>query len=88
MFSFTKRFLKSKVALLQTELEAGKNLNDTLEKENSKFQKRLKKLTLQDEKSKSRIDSLENLVKSLQEKMEISEQNSRVNMLTSTMAHR
>lgn len=62
------RFLKSKVALLQTELEAGKNLNDTLEKENMKQTKKIKKLTTQADKSTCKIETLEASLKMLQEK--------------------
>ena len=72
------RFLKSKVALLQTELEAGKNLNDTLEKENTKHLKKIKKLTTQHDKSMSTINSLESSLKTQREKQEVSEQNLKV----------
>lgn len=72
------RFLKSKVALLQTELEAGKNLNDTLEKENAKHVKKIKKLATLNDKATSKIDSLEASLKALQEKNEAAEQNLKV----------
>lgn len=62
------RFLKSKVAILQTELEAGKNLNDTLEKENTKNTRKIKKLQTHVDKSNAKIDSLESSLKSFQEK--------------------
>jgi TolA-binding protein len=52
---------------LQTELEAGKNLNDTLEKENTKQSKKIKKLTTQVDKSNIKIETLESSLKSLQE---------------------
>lgn len=64
--------------MLQTELEAGRNLNETLERENSKLQKKMKKLTIQDEKSKSRIETLENSVKALNERQDINENDLRV----------
>lgn len=62
------RFLKSKVAILQTELEAGKNLNDTLEKENTKNTRKIKKLQSNVDKSNAKIDSLESSLKSIEEK--------------------
>lgn len=77
-FKSTRRFLKSKVALLQTELEAGKCLNETLERENSKNIKKVKKLTVQSDKSTSKIESLESSLKSLQEKQAIAEQSLKV----------
>lgn len=80
--------MKSKVALLQTELEAGKNLNDTLERENSKLQKRMKKLTIQDEKSKSRIESLETSLKALNDRQEINENDLRVGKMESLIVMR
>lgn len=80
--------MKSKVALLQTELEAGKNLNDTLERENSKLQKRMKKLTIQDEKSKSRIESLETSLKALNDRQEINENDLRVGEMESLIVMR
>lgn len=70
--------MKSKVALLQTELEAGKNLNDALEKENLKHVKKIKKLTTQADKSSSKIQSLESSLKCLQEKHEIVQQSLKV----------
>lgn len=70
--------MKSKVALLQTELEAGKSLNETVERENSKNIKKIKKLTTQVDKSTSKIESLESSLKTLQEKHAIAEQSLKV----------
>ena len=56
------------MAILQTELEAGKNLNDTLEKENTKNTRKIKKLQSNVDKSNAKIDSLESSLKSLQDK--------------------
>lgn len=56
------------MALLQTELETGKHLNDSLEKENSKKSKKVKKLTGQLDKANVKIESLETSLKALQEK--------------------
>lgn len=67
------KFLKAKVTLLQTELEASKNMNDILEKENNKFMKKIKKFTVQNDKASSRIDTLESSLKSLQEKNAVDE---------------
>lgn len=64
--------------MLQTELEAGKSLNETVEKENSKNAKKIKKLTTQVEKSTSKIESLESSLKNLQEKHMIAEQSLKV----------
>lgn len=61
--------------MLQTELEGAKNLNDTLEKENSKCSKKLKKLTSCIDKANIRIDSLESQVKETQEQFAEAEQN-------------
>jgi hypothetical protein len=58
---------------LQTELEAGKRLNDTLEKENTKQLKKIKKLTMQTDKSNIKIETLESSLKSLQEQHMIAE---------------
>lgn len=74
------RFLKSKVALLQTELEAGKNLNDTLEKENVKHVKKIKKLTTQIDKSTDKVVTLETSLKSLQDKYAVAEQSLKVSI--------
>lgn len=73
------RFLKSKVALLQTELEAGKNLNDTIEKENAKHLKKIKKLSSQVDKLTEYKTSMESTLTSLKQKQESCEQNMRVN---------
>ncbi|KAG5677311.1 hypothetical protein PVAND_007080 [Polypedilum vanderplanki] len=62
------KFLKSKVVLLQTELENTQRHNDTLEKENTKQSKKVKKLTGQLDKANSKLESLESSLKSLQEK--------------------
>lgn len=56
------------MVLLQTELEAGKSQSENLEKENSRFLKKIKKLSTQNDKSSSRIDTLESSLKSLQDK--------------------
>lgn len=72
------RFLKSKVALLQTELEAGKNLNDTLERENTKHAKKIKKLALQADKATAKITSLESTLKATQESFGAAEQGLKV----------
>jgi septal ring factor EnvC (AmiA/AmiB activator) len=72
------RFLKSKVALLQTELEAGKSLNDTLEKENAKHAKKIKKLALQADKTTGKITSLESTLKATQESFESAERGLKV----------
>lgn len=72
------RFLKSKVAILQTELDAGKNLNDMLDKENGKSLKKIKKLTTQQEKTCSKIDTMEITLKTLQEKHAVAEQGLKV----------
>lgn len=77
MTSFS-RFLKSKVVLLQTELEAGKILSDTLEKENAKHLKKIKKLNAQVDKSSDIKNSLENALTALKEKQEIMGQNLKV----------
>lgn len=74
--------------MLQTELEAGKNLNDTLERENSKIHKKMKKLTIHDEKSKSRIESLESTIKMLNEKQEINENDLRVRRIEISLLKR
>ncbi|KAL7048264.1 hypothetical protein ACKWTF_003292 [Chironomus riparius] len=68
------KFLKSKVAMLQTELEANKNLNDTLEKENVKQSKKIKKLTGLMDKANIKIESQESSLNSLQEKNACAEQ--------------
>jgi predicted nuclease with TOPRIM domain len=64
--------------LLQTELEAGKSLNENLEKENAKHVKKIKKLSIQVEKFTSKSDSLEAALKTLQEKQTIDEQSLKV----------
>ncbi|CRL03066.1 CLUMA_CG016634, isoform A [Clunio marinus] len=69
------KFLKSKVALLQSELEVSKSLNDTLERENAKNVKKIKKLNTQVTKSASKIESLETTLRNIQEKQEVAEQN-------------
>lgn len=56
------------MALLQTELEAGKSLNDILEKENAKHLKKIKKFTTQADKTASKIETLESSLKTLHEK--------------------
>lgn len=61
------RFLKSKVAILQTELEMSKKANDSLEKENSKNAKKISKFQSQIDKSNSKIISLESALKNLQD---------------------
>lgn len=70
--------MKSKVALLQTELEAGKSLNDILEKENAKHLKKIKKITTQADKTANKIETLETSLKTLQEKQEIAQQSLKV----------
>lgn len=66
------------MALLQTELEASKSINDALEKENSKHLKKLKKFKSSLDKSANKVETLEALVKNMQEKLQISETNLKV----------
>lgn len=70
--------MKSKVAILQTELEAGKNLSDTLEKENAKNTKKVKKLQTQVDKSNAKIETLETSLKTLEEKHKAAEETLKV----------
>lgn len=78
LFLISLRFLKTKVAVLSTELEAGKNLNDTFEKENAKHLRKIKKLTAQVDKSLDLKNSLESALQNLKEKQEKSEQHLKV----------
>lgn len=58
------------MAILHTELEAGKVHQDSLQKENVKHIKKVKKLITQQEVSTSKVSVLDGLVKSLKEKYE------------------
>lgn len=61
------------MAILQTELETGKNFQESLQKENLKHIKKVKKLITQQDISTTKTSLLDNLVKSLKEKCEIME---------------
>lgn len=71
--------------MLQTELEANKNLNDTLEKENVKQSKKIKKLTGLMDKANIKIESLESSLTSLQEKNASAEQGLKVKIKLRTL---
>jgi len=71
--------------MLQTELEANKNLNDTLEKENVKQSKKIKKLTGLMDKANIKIESLESSLNSLQEKNASAEQGLNVKIKLRTL---
>jgi glycine cleavage system regulatory protein len=71
--------------MLQTELEANKNLNDTLEKENVKQSKKIKKLTGLMDKANIKIESLESSLNSLQEKNASAEQGLKVKIKLRTL---
>jgi predicted nuclease with TOPRIM domain len=47
------------VAILQTELDTSRTTNDSLEKENTRLHKKIKKNVLKQEKSTSKISKLE-----------------------------
>lgn len=70
------------MVLLQTELEAGKNLNDTLEKENAKQLKKIRKLNQKVDKSMDTKNSLEIALKTLTGKLENMEQDLKVKEIT------